>query len=857
MENLVLIDGNSLINRAFYAMPLLTTKKGEYTNAVYGFMNMFAKIAQEIKPTYVAVAFDLKAPTFRHKMYSEYKGTRKPMPEELRPQIPLLKSVLKTMNVCTVEKEGFEADDIIGTIAKSTDIKTYIFTGDKDSFQLVDEQTEIHFTKRGISDVDIYNADNFKEKMGICPIQIIDLKALMGDSSDNIPGVPGVGEKTALNLVQTYGSVENLYNNTAELKGKLNEKILNGKELCFLSKTLATINVNVDINTNLNDMRFVFPFNAEVKKTFIDLEFKSLYGKTNLFSENELNAESQSLNFNKTALKQTIRIKDLTEFDMLKGSKTASIVIEEDKVAVFSESTEYQARINQTLLDDGFNLSEILKALKFLFTEQTKLIAFNKKQLKQLLKTSEIELSAPTEDVSLLKYLLDFSGGEETLSETIAYYKENPQTPAYALYNIFETLCAELKQDSQTEKLYKEVELPLSDVLFDMETAGFKVDSSALSKAGEIYKKKLALLENEIRLLANSNELNVNSPKQLGEVLFEKLKIGKGKKTKTGYSTSAEVLENLEDAHPIVGKILEYRKLQKLHSTYIEGFKPLIDKNSGLIHTSFNQTVTVTGRLSSKEPNLQNIPVRDELGKELRKFFVSRYENGVLVSADYSQIELRLLAAFSECEALIKAFNNGEDIHRSTASKVMGVKEEEVTPEMRSNAKAVNFGIIYGMSEYGLAKTLKISPAEARKYIDSYFNQYPEVKNYMNNNVAFAKATGYAVTVLGRKRYIKELSSSNYALRQFGERAAMNMPLQGSSADIIKLAMLGVYKRLKQEKLQAKLILQVHDELIVDSPENEKNAVIKILTEEMEGALKLSVPLTVSVSAGKSWFSAK
>ena len=853
MEKLVLIDGNSLINRAFYAMPILTTKQGVFTNAVYGFMNMFTKMLSDEAPTYVAVAFDLKAPTFRHKIYDQYKGTRKPMPEELRPQIPLLKEVLKLMGVCVLEKEGSEADDIIGTIAKATDVKTIIITGDKDSFQLVDAQTEVHFTRRGLSDIDVYNQDNFYQKTGINPIQIIELKALMGDASDNIPGVSGVGEKTALTLVQTYGDIETLYNNVDKLKGKLQEKIINGKDMAFLSKTLATIDQNVDITTDLNEMRFPYPFSQQVKAKFVELEFRSLYSRDALFTTDGAN-EGTTI---KAESVSTVKVESLEQIKNLNPQSEVYLAIETDGVYIYCDGVEHVAIIKQTLLDDGFSLSEVLNALLGLLNGDKTVVTFSKKDLKHLIKNTICgSVTCPIEDLSLIKYLADFSGGEESLLQVIEEYGLDKKSPAHALSMLYLNLKQKLK-DEQMEGLYYDLELPLSDVLFDMEEAGFKIDANALSLAGEKFGKKMASLENEIRLLAGDSGLNINSPKQLGDVLFEKLKIGKGKKTKTGYSTNAEVLESLETAHPIVPLILEYRKLQKLHSTYIEGFKPLIDKRTGLIHTSFNQTVTATGRLSSKEPNLQNIPVRDDLGRELRKFFVPSTPDGEIIGADYSQIELRLLASFSECKPLIDAFRDGVDVHTATASKVFGVPEKDVTSQMRSSAKAVNFGIIYGISEYGLAKNIKTSAQQAREYINTYFEQYPEVKAYMQKNVDFAKKTGYATTILGRRRYIRELNSPNFNLRSFGERVAMNMPLQGSSADIIKLAMLGVSKRIKSEGLKSKLILQVHDELIVDTVCEEKEIIKKILVEEMEGAIKLSVSLTVSVGSGKTWFEAK
>lgn len=854
MEKLVLIDGNSLINRAFYAMPVLSTKDGVVTNAVYGFMNMFFKMLSDIKPTYVAVAFDVKAPTFRHEIYADYKGTRKPMPEDLRPQIPLLKEVLTLMGVTVIEKPGSEADDIIGTIAKHTDVKTIIFTGDKDAFQLVDEQTEVHFTKRGITETEIYDFNNFTEKTDLTPSQIVDLKALMGDSSDNIPGVSGVGEKTAKTLLAQYKTVENLYENVDKLSGKLKEKIIAGKEFSLLSKTLATIDVNCGVSTDLSTMTISLPFSKEVRKRFIELEFKTLYKKDEWFEEGEI---TPSIAETTIALPNKQKITDLSDFDVNSLPDKIALCIDQKELSISDGSNEICLPIKVELFDDGFNFSVILSTIKPLFDKGRTLIVYDKKSLRHFLKeTADVEINCDIEDVSIMKYLGDFSGREETFSDLLESYGVSKDLPAFSLFFAHNALLRILEEENMLD-LYYAVELPLADVLFDMEINGFKVDYEALSETGEKYKVLITSLEKQIRDLADSPNLNINSPKQLGEILFEKLKIGKGKKTKTGYSTSAEVLESLESAHPIVPLLLKYRGLQKIQSTYIEGFKPLVDRKTGLIHTTFHQTVTATGRLSSKEPNLQNIPVRDDESKELRKFFVPRAEGRVLVSADYSQIELRLLAAFSGCKPLISAFNDEVDVHAQTAAKVFGVKLEDVTPQMRSSAKAVNFGIIYGISEYGLAKQLKIQPYEAREYINSYFKEYPEVKEYMEKNVAFAKENEYATTLLGRRRYIKELLSHNFNLRQFGERVAMNMPLQGSSADIIKLAMLGVYKRLKDEKVDAKLILQVHDELIVDAAEEEKEKVEKILTEEMEGAAKLSVPLTVGLGSGKTWFEAK
>ena len=850
MEKLVLIDGNSLINRAFYAMPLLTTKNGEYTNAVYGFMNMFIKMIGETKPDYCAVAFDMKAPTFRHKMYGEYKGTRKPMPEELRPQIPLLKEVLKLMGVYITEKEGIEADDIIGTIAKKSGVKTFIYTGDKDSFQLVDDDISVCFTRKGITETELYNAKNFKEKTGIIPSQIIDLKSLMGDSSDNIPGVPGIGEKTALSLLSDYKTLDGVYENVESLSGKLKEKIVLGKDLAYLSYELATIKTDCEVDTDLNKMRLKTPFSSAVKEKFIALEFKTLMRREDLFSA-EKNETAKELN--EEVVKTEIDINKTIGFD----ADVYAVTLSDSAVNFSDGKTEYEIKIfaGQSLLDEGVSLSRALNYILPLLSRDKTVILFDKKEFIKKADGLSIKVNAKVEDASLYKYLVDFTGGGESLYDVIEEYGENHNTPALSLYKIF----FELKStaDASNERLYRELELPLSDVLYEMEKSGFKVDVASLNETGEKYKAFLEESEKKIREMTGEESLNVNSPSQLGEVLFAKMKIGSGKKTKRGYSTTAEILEQYEEGNPVITEILKYRKVQKLNSTYVEGIKNLIDEKTGLIHTSFNQTVTATGRLSSKEPNLQNIPVRDDEGKELRRFFVPRGKDGYIIGADYSQIELRLLAAYSGCPGLISAFNAGEDVHASTAAKVFGVDIKDVTPKMRREAKAVNFGIIYGISEYGLAKNIKVSPMKAREYIDAYFKEYPEVKEYMNKNVEFAKKNGYAVTEMGRRRYIREINSGNFNLRSFGERVAMNMPLQGSAADIIKVAMLKVAKRLKTENLKSELILQVHDELIIDAVNEEKDRVIKILKEEMEGAADLKVKLTVDVGVGKTWYDAK
>ena len=848
MEKLVLIDGNSLINRAFYAINPLSDKNGNPTNAVFGFMNMLTKVILDIKPKYMLVAFDVHAKTFRHKMFDDYKGTRKPMPEDLRPQIPLLKKVLNTLGIQTFELAGFEADDIIGTLAKRYNGETIILTGDKDSFQLVDSTTSVYFTKRGISDTEVYSIDNFEEKTGIKPAQVIELKALMGDSSDNIPGVPGVGEKTALSLVQNYSSIDGVYENLADFKGKMLEKLENGKDSAYLSRTLATINTLVEIPIKIEEMAYQFPFSKDARNLFLELEFKGLARRDELFDG--ASEEPQAIE----AI--TKEIKTAKEFLEVKIPSEFSLVIGEN-VNLYFNNVEHVLPIKQTFFDEGFEYEECILLLKPLFENpNNKIITYSRKSLDDLVFEYGISLNAFVEDVDILRYLCDFSGREDELKNIFTYYNLNASTPAYSLYLLYTKFIQKLKEEN-TEKLYYEVELPLSKILTDMERTGFKVDIFALDKIGEEYRKELNSLQDKINDIAGEN-VNPNSPKQLSSLLFEKLNLKHGKKNKSGgYSTNAELLEELASEHEIIPYILRYRTIQKLNSTYVESIKALAKKDNGLVHTSFNQTLTQTGRLSSKEPNLQNIPIREEEGNKLRKFFTASADDRVLIDADYSQIELRLLAHFSGSKKLIDAYQNDEDIHSLTASQVFGVPLAEVTSDMRRKAKAVNFGIIYGISEYGLSKNIKCSVKEAQEYIKKYFETYSEVKEYMDKNVEFARKNGYVSTLLNRRRYIKEINAQNYQLRAFGERAAMNMPLQGTSADIIKIAMVKVYNRLKKECSDAKLILQVHDELIIDAKESDSELASKILKEEMENAVSLKVPLTVECKLGKTWFDAK
>ena len=841
---LVLIDGNSLINRAFYATPMLTAPDGTPTNAVLSFVNMLLKIEEDHNPKYIIVAFDRKEPTFRHKMYAEYKAGRHATPEELLVQIPIMKRVLDAMGICHYEKAGFEADDIIGSLAKKYPYSTAIYTGDKDTFQLVDSTTSVYFTKRGTTDLDIYNEQNFKEKTEINPIQIIDLKALMGDSSDNIKGVNGVGEKTAKNLIITYGSVENVYEHIDEIKGKLQEKLILGKDSAMLSKTLATINTNMDIELCECDF-CVKDLGEEAVKVFKELGFNKILSKLNLKVTSETQKQVELVN-----------VYTKQEFlDILGGGNTFSLVFNRD--VYFSDGVkEYKTTIPQNFLDEGLSDYEIKEVLtKYLSNPNNTIILLDSKQDKKRTELKGLDIKAQIIDVSLIKYLVDFSGKIADINSLLEEYGYDKTTPSYALFDIYANLFAKLKEQN-LEKLYFDIELPLSKVLYDMEQEGFKVDLDYLNKLSTVYAKKQE--DASLEIYKYLGDINLNSPNQLSEALFIKLGLKGGKKLKRGgYSVSAEILEKIKDQHPVINLILEYRKIQKLKSTYIDGMVGYAKGEGNLVKTTFNQALTSTGRLSSSEPNLQNIPIRSEEGKEIRKMFISRFQNGYIVSADYSQIELRLLADFSNCTHLIEAFSRGEDIHSVTASQVFKVPLQQVTSEQRRNAKAVNFGIIYGMSAFGLSEQLGISPKQAADYIEAYFDTYPEIKTYMDSNVAFAKQTGYAITKLGRRRYIKEINSSDHNLRGFGERVAMNMPLQGSAADIIKLAMIKVDAEIKRLNLKSKLILQIHDELVIDAPEEEREIAEKILKEQMESISLEKVKLQVESVSGKTWYEAK
>lgn len=842
MENMLLIDGNSLINRAFYALPPLTNAKGEPTQAVYGFTTMLIKAIEDYKPKYIAVAFDLKAPTFRHLKYDGYKATRKGMPEELAVQLPILKELLRLMNISIVEKQGFEADDIIGTLAADDSVMTYIVTGDRDSLQLIDDTTRVVLTKRGITDTVVLDEAKLMEDFSLTPRQVIDYKSLAGDSSDNIPGVPGVGDKTALNLISRYSSLDGVYSHIDEIGGKLGERLRDGEQSALLSYELATIKTDVPLAEKTSDFIFDFPFAAPVRTFFADNGFKSLLKRDDIFAAGSEKAAVVKM----TAVTEK-RIESLESLSgLLSGVSAFAIAFCEDIRIATDGITEYVVPLNRSLVDMGFEYGAAVKALKpYLENPKLNKYVFDGKRVKKTLKSEGTGL-AGYDDVKLLQYLADMRVGEGSLAELLETLGYDKDKPAAALFLLGEELKHEIKSLGM-EQLYLKAELPLVDVLFDMEERGVQVDVKLLNKLGDKFISEAEQLSKVIFELAGKR-FNINSPRQLAAVLFDDLKIPYPKKS-AKHSTNAEILEMITEEHEIVPLVSKYRFIAKLNSTYIEGIRRLLTPDN-IIHTDYKQMLTTTGRLSSAEPNLQNIPVREEEGKSLRGLFTAR-DGFTLVSADYSQIELRLLTHFSGDSRMLELYRNGEDIHTRTAAEVFGVPISEVTSKMRREAKVVNFGIIYGMSDYGLSQSLKCSVSTARKYMETYFERFSSIKPYFDSIVENAKKTGYTTTLLGRVRYIPELASPNYMTRQFGERAAMNMPLQGSAADIIKLAMVDVAARLKG--LKSRLILQIHDELIVEADDAEVETVKAVLKECMENCVSLSVPLTVDVECGKSW----
>ena len=869
MERLLILDSNSLMNRAFYAVPPLTTSEGIHTNAVYGFSNMLFKLKDEINPDYIVAAFDRKAPTFRHIEYGDYKAGRKKMPPELGEQFPIIKEVLNLLAVNIYEIDGFEADDIIGTLAQfaeKNNIEVFIVTGDKDALQLASKNINVVITKKGVTETAIYDYDKFMEEYGVTPTQFIDVKGLMGDKSDNIPGVPGIGEKTAFKLIQTYGSVEGVLNNIAEISGKkLKENLETYSEQAIFSKKLATIMTEVPIEFDLEDIKSQHKYNKEeLKKLFFKLQMKSLLNKLPDNEGEEEVEEVEAINIvevnNIEGLKKVLNSSNFyISYDLRDASIYSKMEIE--KLYIKNDSEVMLVDIENIFNDNKEEALEILK--EFFEDEKKEKVIHDGKNLLTVLNKYKFNVKGYNFDTAIAAYLIDSAKKEYSMLTLINEYlgkdvsgegniKKCNET--YYLDELYTLLKEKIKEENMDE-LYYEIEHPLIFILSDMESLGFKVNKDKLDELAVKFKEEISTTEKEIYELCEE-EFNIGSPKQLGKILFEKLDLPVIKKTKTGYSTNAEVLEKLIDKHEVIPKIIYYRQITKLNSTYVEGLKNVIDSD-GCIHSSFNQTVTTTGRLSSTEPNLQNIPVKYEMGREIRKVFIPRESTDFLLSCDYSQIELRVLAHMSGDENMIDAFNHHSDIHTKTASEVFKVPIEEVTSLMRSRAKAVNFGIVYGISDFSLSQDLKITKKEASEYMEIYFDRYPKIKGYLESTKEEAKSKGYVLTMLNRRRFIPEIKSSNKIVKALGERLAMNAPIQGTAADLIKLAMVKVYNKLKEEKLDSKVILQVHDELILNVKENELEKVKNIVVEQMENVYKMSVALEVDINIGKTWYEAK
>lgn len=857
---LLAVDGNSILNRAFYGIKLLTAKDGTYTNAVYGFMNILLKAENDVSPDCVAVAFDLHAPTFRHTMYEGYKAGRKGMPDELRMQVPLIKELLTSLGYAIVEKEGFEADDILGTLADACEKGGHecaIVTGDRDSLQLVSDRVTVRLasTKMGRPETVVYDTEKIKEVYGVTPRELIDVKALMGDASDNIPGVAGVGEKTALALIAQYHSIDEIYKDVDALDAKpgVKAKLKAGEQSARMSYTLATICKEVPISLSLEDYRKTAGDPASALALINRLELFSLAKRLDLSNVQAQEPAQQKEEARSVSILFSPSMEDV-EALLEKASLLCFLCRFED--GALSAIHLYTDGMLAAL--EGDNLFELARTV---LTSPVKKVTHDAKPVFAWALRHDLDVKNLVCDTMLAAYLINPLASGYELTRLCGEYAVTPFDTQFApdladiasLYGLYEKLWAKITEYGQVSLLCN-IEIPLARVLASMENIGFLVDTDAIRSFGQMLDIDIARLEGKIHALAGS-AFNINSPKQLGEVLFERLGLPSGKKTKTGYSTNAEVLESLRGKHEIVDDILEYRKLVKLKSTYVEGLLRVAHAD-GTVHTSFNQTETRTGRISSTEPNLQNIPVRTELGSELRKFFVAR-EGCVLIDADYSQIELRVLAHISNDENMISAFAEGVDIHTKTASQVFGLPEDMVTPLMRSRAKAVNFGIVYGIGAYSLSQDIGVTVSEADRYIKNYLATYHGVREYMENAIEFAKEYGYAKTMFGRRRNLPEISASNRNIKAFGERVAMNTPIQGTAADIIKIAMVRVYDRLRREGLKARLILQIHDELIVEAPADEVDAAAAILKEEMEHAAELLVPLVVDTNTGHNWYTAK
>lgn len=832
-NKILLLDSNSLMHRAYHALPNLKSSKGLYTGAIYGFLSILLRLIKEQKPTHIAAAFDLHGPTFRHEMFKDYKATRKPMDEELRQQVEPLKQLITAMGIKIVSLQGYEGDDILGTLSKRFDDECIIVTGDRDSFQLVSPTTKVFWTKKGVSDIEVYDEERLLQD-GFTVSQFIDYKALRGDTSDNVPGISGVGEKTAKQLLEKYGSLDEILAHADEIPGKLGQNVQNGKDIAILSKELVTINCDVPVECTLDDIKFTPVYSQAVRTLLGQLEITSLAARMTFENgEDESVVELPKIEKNVVVLTTGQDIKAA-----IKGDKIAVIIGENVTFAV-DNKTEYKIDCVQDLFSEGVDFDEAVNVVKEC-AKDMELVCYDFKALSKAYGFDNSKFF----DTMIASHLVRGSAPIKSVEQVLG--ADGLEVGAVELLVESDKLKKQLAKN-ELNHLFFDVEQPLCVVLRNMEQRGMCVSVAALKSLEEKYAERIATLTGEIYDLAGEH-FNIASTKQLGEILFEKLMLPHGKKTKTGYSVSEDVLGNLSGAHPIIAKILEYRHYAKLQSTYVTGLQPLV--KAGRIHTEFNQCITTTGRLSSTNPNLQNIPTRSEEAKDIKSAFIPS-EGNVLVSADYSQIELRLLAHMSGDEQLIKAFNEGDDIHAITAAQILGKSVSEVTPAERRDAKAVNFGIIYGISGYGLAENLSIPQYKAKEFIANYFTMHPKVREFMDGCVKSARERGYSLTMLGRRRNLSDLNASNYMVRSSAERMAMNTPLQGSAADIIKLAMLGVEKRLASMK--SKMILQIHDELIIDAAADEAEEVKKILSYEMEHAVKLSVPLIAEATSAKNW----
>lgn len=839
MEKFVIVDGNSLINRAFYAMPPLKSLSGKPSNAIFGFLNMILSVVTNEKPKYFVCVFDAGKHNFRHDMYAEYKAGRDKMPEDLHSQLLDLKEILKTMGVKVIEKNEIEADDIIGSLTRKFNEEFILLSGDKDLLQLINDNTTVWLTQKGISNVNKVDEKVLKTEFNLKPFQVIELKSIMGDSSDNIPGVPGIGKVGAEKLLAEYEDLDNVYKNIEKLPKGMQEKLNKNKELAYLSHKLATIKLDVDIDCSLDECEFKLPLNAEVYSIFKEYDFKSFLNRKELFDSV---CETKEV---KEVQMDIVEVDSQEKFDnMLNSLKDSiSVVLSDMFLNISNRDKEFVIYVN----GDLFNKN--LDAIRKLFASNMEKICFDAKQLMHDLEIFDIEINNYF-DISLAIYIANELEAEIKLNDALKLNNIETNSYASSLFVLKEIYVNKLISGMQL-KLYNEIELPLVKVLFEMEKFGIPVNVEQIKILSRIYHEELKDVTAKIYELTNE-QFNINSPKQLQDILFNKLKIEyKGK-----LGTSVEVLNEIEDKHPIVPLILRYRKISKLISTYLDGMLNYVE-NDNKIHTTFMQRTTSTGRLSSREPNLQNLPIRDDEGKQLRKMFTSSFDGGTIISADYNQIELRLMANFSADENMIADYLNGKDIHTATASKIFGVKIDEVSPQMRRVAKSVNFGIIYGISAYGLSLNIHSSTKEAAAFIKKYMEIYPKIQEYGAKCIEEARKVGYVKTFMGRIRHIPDINSGNHVMRSFAERVAKNMPLQGSASDIIKIAMIRVFKKFEELKLKSKLILQIHDELVVDCFPGESEKVKDILKEEMEGVVSLKVPLLVEVSEGATLYDAK